>query len=253
MKVIHERLAADPGFVRRFDRDAQVVAALEHPHIVPVYDHWREPGNAYVVTRYLRGGSFEGPPADRADAIRMLEQLAGALASAHRRDIVHGAITGTNVLLDADGNAYLADFPIGVDRPGSTAAGDVADLIALFPGLVSTASEDVGSLLTNLHQAGWRAAGDDRCGRRTEPVQGAASVHRGRRRRLPRTRDPDTAAAGPPGWHGAVGALPRGGRSQRQRQVVGRSRRSPPGPPIRCREQRRGLRRRHVPRGAPDR
>ena len=70
VKVIHERLAADPGFVRRFDRDAQVVAAIEHPHIVPVYDHWREPGNAYVVTRYLRGGSFEGPPADRADAIR---------------------------------------------------------------------------------------------------------------------------------------------------------------------------------------
>ena len=84
----------------------------------------------------------------------MLEQLAGALASAHRRDIVHGAITGTNVLLDADGNAYLADFPIGVDRPGSTVAGDVADLIALFPGLVSTASEDAGSLITNLHQAG---------------------------------------------------------------------------------------------------
>ena len=166
VKVIHERLAADPGFVRRFDRDAQVVAALEHPHIVPVYDHWREPGNAYVVTRYLRGGSFEGQPADRADTIRMLEQLAGALASAHRRDIVHGAITGTNVLLDADGNAYLADFPIGVDRPGSTAPGDVADLIALFPGLVSTAAEDVGSLLTNLHRAGaplaTTAAADER-------------------------------------------------------------------------------------------
>ena len=47
----------------------------------------------------------------------MLEQLAGALASAHRRDVVHGAIAATNVLLDADGNAYLSDFPIGVDRP----------------------------------------------------------------------------------------------------------------------------------------
>ena len=56
--MFHEAIAADPEFVRRFDTDAQAVAALEHPHIAPVYDYWREPGRAYVVSRYLRGGSL---------------------------------------------------------------------------------------------------------------------------------------------------------------------------------------------------
>jgi DNA-binding SARP family transcriptional activator/class 3 adenylate cyclase len=60
VKIFHEALAADPEFVRRFDADAQGVAALEHPHIAPIYDYWREPSRAYVVSRYLRGGSLRG-------------------------------------------------------------------------------------------------------------------------------------------------------------------------------------------------
>ena len=58
VKIFHEAIAADPEFVRRFDADAQAVAALEHPHIAPIYDYWREPSRAYVVSRYLRGGSL---------------------------------------------------------------------------------------------------------------------------------------------------------------------------------------------------
>ena len=58
VRVIHEHRANDPAFVRRFEPEAQAVAALEHPHIAPVYDYWREPGRAYVVTRFLRGGSL---------------------------------------------------------------------------------------------------------------------------------------------------------------------------------------------------
>ncbi len=58
IRVVHEHRANDPAFVRRFEPEAQAVAALEHPHIAPVYDYWREPGRAYVVTRFLRGGSL---------------------------------------------------------------------------------------------------------------------------------------------------------------------------------------------------
>lgn len=58
VKVIRAELANDPRFVRRFETEAHMVANLEHPHIVPLYDYWREHGNAYLVMRWLRGGSL---------------------------------------------------------------------------------------------------------------------------------------------------------------------------------------------------
>ncbi len=59
IKAVNPKLANDPGFVRRFEREAQIVARLEHPHIVPLYDYWREADAAYLVTRFLVGGSLE--------------------------------------------------------------------------------------------------------------------------------------------------------------------------------------------------
>ena len=59
VKVVRPELADDPEFIRRFEAEAQIVARLEHPHIVPLYDFWREPGGAYLVMRYLRGGTAE--------------------------------------------------------------------------------------------------------------------------------------------------------------------------------------------------
>ena len=118
VRVVHEHRANDPAFVRRFEPEAQAVAALEHPHIAPVYDYWREPGRAYVVTRFLRGASL-GELVDRSGALpheratRILEQVASALAMAHRRGVVHGDLGPANVLLDEEGNAYLTDFSIG--------------------------------------------------------------------------------------------------------------------------------------------
>jgi DNA-binding SARP family transcriptional activator len=59
VKVIRAERANDPDFVQRFEAEAQLVARLEHPHIVPLYDFWREPGGAYLVFRLLRGGNAE--------------------------------------------------------------------------------------------------------------------------------------------------------------------------------------------------
>ena len=124
IRVVHEHRANDPTFVRRFEPDAQAVAALEHPHVAPVYDYWREPGRAYVVTRFLRGGSL-GELIGRSDAIpheratRILDQIASALAMAHRRGLVHGALRSSNVLFDEEGNAYLTDFSIGSGSAGA--------------------------------------------------------------------------------------------------------------------------------------
>ena len=58
IKVIRPELADDPAFIRRFEAEAQLVAGLEHSHIVPLYDYWREPGAAYVVMRLVDAGSL---------------------------------------------------------------------------------------------------------------------------------------------------------------------------------------------------
>jgi WD40 repeat protein/DNA-binding SARP family transcriptional activator len=119
IKVARPELANDPAFIRRFDADAQRIAGIEHPHVVPVYDFWREPDGAYIVTRHLRGGSLRqlldrsGTP-DRTAALRIASQVTGALAAAHRRGVVHGGLTVGDVLLDEEGNAYLADLGIAL-------------------------------------------------------------------------------------------------------------------------------------------
>ena len=116
VKIILPAFANHPDFIRRFEAEAQVVARLEHPHIVPLYDYWREPGVAYLVMRLLRGGNIQqllaqGPISIDAIA-KILEQVCSALNSAHRIGIIHRDLKPANVLLDEDSNAYLADFGI---------------------------------------------------------------------------------------------------------------------------------------------
>jgi WD40 repeat protein/DNA-binding SARP family transcriptional activator len=135
VKVFHEAIAVDPEFVRRFQPDAQAVAALEHPHIVPIYDYWREPGRAYVVSRYLRGGSLRaieerGEPLERVRALRVVEQISLGLAFAHRQGVTHGNVGPSNILFDPDGNAYLGDFLIR-GGPAGDASEDVEALARL--------------------------------------------------------------------------------------------------------------------------
>jgi WD40 repeat protein len=123
VKVIRAEWANHPEFIRRFESEAQLVARLEHPHIVPLYDYWREPDGAYLVMRWLRGGSLkdrlgEGP-LSLNEASRIVEQIGAALSTAHRGGVVHRDLKPGNVLLDEDGNAYLTDFGIAKDLAGT--------------------------------------------------------------------------------------------------------------------------------------
>jgi WD40 repeat protein len=120
IKVILPQHANRPDFIRRFETEAQLVARLEHPYIVPLYDYWREPGGAYLVMRWLRGGSVQDAidqngPWTPDTTSRLLNQIAEALAVAHRQGIVHRDLKPENILLDDDGNAYLSDFGIAKD------------------------------------------------------------------------------------------------------------------------------------------
>jgi DNA-binding SARP family transcriptional activator/tRNA A-37 threonylcarbamoyl transferase component Bud32 len=118
IKVIRPELADDPTFIRRFEAEAQLVAGLEHPHIIPLYDYWREPGAAYLVMRLVESGTLANVvaqaalPVERAAAI--FAQMASALRSAHHNGIVHGDVKPANILIDRDGNGYLTDFGVAV-------------------------------------------------------------------------------------------------------------------------------------------
>ena len=114
--VVRPGVANDPAFIRRFQAEAQAIATLEHPHIVPLYDYWREPDVAYLVTRLMPGGNLasvlDHGALTPAQAMTMVEQLGHAVQAAHRAGVIHGDINSNNVLLDDDGDAYLSDFGI---------------------------------------------------------------------------------------------------------------------------------------------
>jgi WD40 repeat protein/serine/threonine protein kinase len=116
VKMIRPEYANHPDFVLRFESEARTVAQLEHPHVVPLFDYWRDPGGAYLVTPLLRGGSLAVALRRGGwhlpSALRLLDQVGDALSYAHRHDVVHRDVKPANVLLDADGNAYLSDFGI---------------------------------------------------------------------------------------------------------------------------------------------
>lgn len=125
IKVILPQYANHPDFIRRFETEAQLVARLEHPFIVPLYDYWREPGNAYLVMRYLRGGSLHTLLEDGGrplpESVNIVEQVASALTFAHRNGVVHRDLKPENILLDEDNNAYLTDFGIAKDLESTSA------------------------------------------------------------------------------------------------------------------------------------
>lgn len=124
VKIILPGYANNPDFIRRFESEAHLIARLEHPHITPLHDFWRDPEGAYLVMRYLRGGSvrdsLQTSTYELHAVSQLLDQIASALDFAHRNNVIHRDIKPGNILLDEDGNAYLADFGIAKDLAGIT-------------------------------------------------------------------------------------------------------------------------------------
>lgn len=120
IKIILPEFANRPDFIRRFEAEAQVVARLEHPHIIPLYDYWRDAQGAYLVMRWLRGGSLRDVLKlgvwDAYAASHLLDQVAQALYVAHLNGIIHRDIKPDNILFDDHSNSYLADFGIAKDN-----------------------------------------------------------------------------------------------------------------------------------------
>lgn len=120
LKLLSPALAVDPDFRARFAAEARSAAALDHPHILPVYGAGEQDGQLYLAMRYVPGFDLgtliarEGT-LPLARMVRLLTQIAAALDAAHASGLVHRDVKPTNVLIAAGEHSYLADF--GLARP----------------------------------------------------------------------------------------------------------------------------------------
>jgi serine/threonine protein kinase len=117
VKVLDVELAPTAVVAERFMREAQTVARLEHPHIVPIYKVGRQEEIFYLIMRFIDGpslGQFLDSQKTLAigDAARIARQVADALAYAHTHEIVHRDIKPDNILLDRSGHVLVTDFGI---------------------------------------------------------------------------------------------------------------------------------------------
>jgi len=114
VKVLHDALASDASFLKRFQAEARSAAALNHPHIMAVHD-WGQGEVPYLVTELLDGGSLRamldaGNLLSVAQARNVGVDTARALDYAHRRGFVHRDIKPANLLFDDEGTLRIADF-----------------------------------------------------------------------------------------------------------------------------------------------
>jgi WD40 repeat protein/serine/threonine protein kinase len=117
IKVIETKLTDDPQFIKRFKREAQTVAALDHPHILKVFDFGSQDDLLYLVMELKTGGSLAARlkangKLNAEEVARYLDQIGAALDHAHNRGVIHRDLKPQNVLLDQDNNAILGDFGI---------------------------------------------------------------------------------------------------------------------------------------------
>ncbi|PJF36944.1 MAG: hypothetical protein CUN49_02770 [Candidatus Thermofonsia Clade 1 bacterium] len=116
---------AEEGFVERFMREAQIAAALDHPHIVAIYTYGSHEGLNYMAMRLLRGGSLgdrirqrraqENTLLSLSEIADILKKVGSALDYAHRQNIIHRDVKPSNIMFDENGTPYLVDF--GIAKP----------------------------------------------------------------------------------------------------------------------------------------
>ena len=114
IKVLHPAFKEDESFYMRFQREAQVVAKLEHPNIVPVYDMATKGTEPFIVMKFIEGQTLKhrlrAQPLKLSEALSVVPAIASALTYAHEQGYLHRDVKPSNVLMDADGTPFLADF-----------------------------------------------------------------------------------------------------------------------------------------------
>lgn len=114
IKVMHQAFSEDPAFLSRFQREAQIVARLRHPHLVTIYEFDQHQGQPYLVMEFIKGETLKARlknnPPTLAETIAILKDVSAALTYAHQQGVLHRDIKPSNILLDENNVPYLTDF-----------------------------------------------------------------------------------------------------------------------------------------------
>ena len=114
LKVLHPAFLEDPNFLARFQREARLVAKLEHPNIVPIYDFADHEEQPYLVMKYIEGETLKAHlnrrRLDSDEIWNVVNAIGAGLGYAHKAGILHRDIKPSNVIVATDGRIYLADF-----------------------------------------------------------------------------------------------------------------------------------------------
>ncbi len=136
IKILHPHLTSDEEFAARFQREARAIAALEHPHIVRIYDFGSD-GVAFLVMEYVVGAGLKARLRELncrnevmspAEAAHIVGALADALDYAHVHGVIHRDIKPSNVLITNDGRPVLTDFGIARMVDATTITGSSGTL-----------------------------------------------------------------------------------------------------------------------------
>ena len=136
-----EMLHADPQFRLRFEREAKIIAQLEHQSIVPVYDVGEEDGQPYFVMRYMNGGSLSERIKKKIfsieEAARIIEYIAPGMDDAHSKGIIHRDLKPGNILFDNKDVPHISDFGIakiaGAEASNVTGSGIIGTPAYMAP------------------------------------------------------------------------------------------------------------------------
>lgn len=114
IKVLPRHMSSSEEFVNRFKREAKLLAQLQHPHILPVFDYGEADGYPYIVMPFVQSGTLASLLQSRrlslSEIRRIITQIGNALSAAHARGMIHRDIKPSNVLIDGHGNCLLTDF-----------------------------------------------------------------------------------------------------------------------------------------------
>jgi predicted Ser/Thr protein kinase len=157
LKVLTVELSSDPAFRERFRREGLLQAALDHPHIVTVYEAGEAENRLFLAMRMVEGPTLkelvQRRELDDRRALRLLTQVAEALDAAHARGLIHRDVKPHNVLVGTGDHAYLADFGLtkGNDDAAMTETGQFVGTIDYISpeqarGELATARSDVYAL-----------------------------------------------------------------------------------------------------------